>query len=848
MEFYSLTLGEVVLETGLLEGLIFFGPFKAGFTGTGERDYTRDKSTDAHWNVAKLLCPSSNGQLGTTFDAAKNFARYVNNPKTVALILNYIKQVEDVEGRGSLKSVVTKAFEKKIFETLNGVTMKPQVFIDNVITPLLKHLRLAIEAEKKGTSFYPRHTAKQIVEAFFCYQFNTQEDIWALMENLDDSIVDKAKLKASPPTTHYLEEKDLPQIAGKTELNLDDFFALTQAKFFNSLTPYTEEASLVNNGDTYFYDREQDCYVMNRTFQDCVETSIRHLLNLILFNPLTREFDIAPITSFIMKQQEETGLHNPYFENFKKFYELQTVRSANAGDIGTRSLWNKVVADLPSTGYRQNNSNEIKSGFVNLMKTMNTVFGLSPDVPTMMSSGEKKMWVEESLTTLLSLLNPSHVYKIFFSESEVENIVFEDANIIVQNVEGTENLFSFTLKAAHSDDRGHTKITDLNILKTQVLPNYNKVLEQHAHILEKGTAEESFLLLAPTHLRKNIHPFYQLYSRPLSDNLSKIAFLQTLNDNYKSWRRIYPSFENNLSVIQSMTQNVIQGIGWEDYEARKIGLPILFHLSSFKGFQSAFSSKQLENLEKLLFLDDPLGSMVNLEEVVPNLRTLELSRTPNLKDFSLEKLENLETLRVVQTGLRNVKLHALNVLQTFLCTNNNYLENLSLEDLEQLKMVEIMQNGWASDADCNIEIKNLPQLTKANLYNTRNLFELTFENLPELKELYLGNTGVQKISDLNQLSRLEILDLSGVELEDTELSLNLSHLRELDLDSARFTKLTLQNMQNLENLNLRSSRAIQSITIDQDMKDLKLNLYRSGIKDRSQIIGIEHLDEANIRW
>jgi hypothetical protein len=192
--FFSPTLGVVALESGLIENIRFFGPFEAG-TKEGKREYAYDKSQNPLWNLIKTFFPSSNGQLGTTFNDAKNFARYVTNPKTVAELLHYAKEVEDVPGKKNLNQDKTKEFEEKILKTLNmdGVTMEPKIFIENVITPLLKHIRLSIEAEKAGKSLYPRRTTEQVIEAFFCYHFNTQDDIWELIKNLDPSIVDKTK-------------------------------------------------------------------------------------------------------------------------------------------------------------------------------------------------------------------------------------------------------------------------------------------------------------------------------------------------------------------------------------------------------------------------------------------------------------------------------------------------------------------------------------------------------------------------------------------------------------------------------------------------------------------------------
>ncbi|MBA3814877.1 MAG: hypothetical protein H0X26_10455 [Alphaproteobacteria bacterium] len=337
-EFFSPTLGVTALEIGLIENIRFTGPFEAAFNKNGERDYLADKSTDPLWNAVKLLFPSNNGQLGTTTSATTNFAQYVTNPKTVALLLNYAKKVEDVKGKSSLPGKVTQEFAAEVLKTLNGMGGGKST-LDNfkkaTLNPLLNAIRESIEAEKKGTSLYPRHTTEQLIEAFFSYQFNVQTEMWKLIEDLDGSIVDKSK--PLPTGEKYLEEKDLPIIATKKEFNLDDIFDLANASIFTSLTPYKAGVNLLNNGTTEFYDRTNNAYIKGKLFQDCVETGIRHMNNLLSFDPITREFNLKPIKKFVGDKEKTTGIANPFFRNFEKFYEKQTLLLANAGDIGTRS-------------------------------------------------------------------------------------------------------------------------------------------------------------------------------------------------------------------------------------------------------------------------------------------------------------------------------------------------------------------------------------------------------------------------------------------------------------------------------------------------------------------------------
>src|SRR5439155_11468326 len=123
-----------------------------------------------------------------------------------------------------------------------------------------------------------------------------------------------------------------------------------------------------------------------------------------------------------------------------------TLLFANAGDIGTRSYWNRVVGNLPNTKYRRDNSNEIKSGFINLLKTVDTVLSLSLNPPPTTGLDAKKTWVEESLKAFLSALNPANTYTINFSTlSEFVDELIGNALITVTHTATGENLFSFNL-------------------------------------------------------------------------------------------------------------------------------------------------------------------------------------------------------------------------------------------------------------------------------------------------------------------------------------------------------------------------------------------------------------------
>lgn len=886
MGYFDPTLGEVALETGLMENIRFSGPYEAGFNQKGERDYTKDTSKDPLWNVAKILFPSNNGQLGTTTDATTNFAKYVKNPKTVALLLNYAKQVEDVKGKGNLAAKVTQNFSADILKTLEDMG-EGKSTIENfkkvTLNPLLNSIRESIEAEKKGTSLYPRHTTEQVIEAFFCYHFNTQEEVIELLGILDESIVDKNK--PLPTQIHYLEKKDLSVIAAKPALNLGDLFDLTQATIFTSPTPYKTGINLLNNGPTNYYDRENNSYIQGKTFQDCVETAGRHISNLLTFNPISRKFDLTAIEAFVREKERTSGVKNLYFENFKNFYSKQTFLMANAGDIGTRSLWNTVVGNLPKTIYRREGSNEIKSGFINLLNTFDTLFSLSLKPAPTSGFNAKETWVKESLQTLFAALNPSYSYVIDLTTSEFENELIGGALVTARDMGmgKNENLFSFNLSSKVNVGGGHTEVNSLKILTNQEgVVDYTKDIEKHLDSLKKGTAEESLLLLASPALQKNIHPLYQLYSQPLFDNRTKINFLKKLSENYESWKN-HPSFKNNLPLIHSMSRNVMGGIAWEDSHVVETLSPVIKEMLNDPDLSILGSFVKAVN-----FQDWRLEEIEEADKKLPNLEYIYFDKNKEITDFFPKKtFKNVKMISFAESTVQKLELDSFLQLESMFFNKANNLEEASLKNLLALKSLDFL--------DLNIKkisINNAPQLDALSWLNAHNLQEVALKDLdnvtalscgglpvqkieldtlPKLLTLYLADTpelqelSLKNLNDLNILmlshsgiKKLEVDALPGLEffsaphtkqLQAFSFKGTCNTLTKLDLEESRLSSLTgIHFLPNLKVLNLKNAQNIQELEFTTDQKDLTLSLAGSGIKSRNQITGIEYLDEDKIEW
>lgn len=791
MESYSPTFGAVAIESGLIEKLRFYGPFERG------KEPKMDKSSDPLWKITKILFPSVNGQVGTVTGAITNFGRYVKNPKTVALLLNYVKQIEDIKGRGNISADITRQYASAIFDTLEKIE-EGEGKISNfrkTLSVFLTAIRESVLSEKKGTSFYPRYTTQQVILAFFCYQFNTQEEIWELLKNLDPSIVNKTK--DLPTQVRYLEEGDIKNILKKERLDVDELFNLMNSYLFDSPLPYKADINLLNNGTANFYDRKRNVYSKDNKFQDCVETTMRHICNLLTFDSSNRVFNLDYIKDFVANKELIRDIKNSYSPNFLKFYEHQNVLMSNAGNIQIRSLWNSVVAGLPKTIYIEG-ENEIKSGFVNFLNTFDALFDLSLDPLPDAGFEAKEEWVIDSLNTLFTALNSTFVYKVDFEGEELGNELIGKASVTVLDLRNFQPLFSFKLWVKSS----HTEITELKNLKDQQTDEsfkYEK-FNNNVGVLKAGTAQESLLLLAPFDEERRTHPFYQLYYFPLADNAGRISFLRSLERKYKSWQQ-YPGWSNNLSYFPLIVKNVLNSIGWEDPHILQLGSPIILKLLNKPDFENMIKD-EVHSLKLV---------MQNWEEVESIVKKLLQLKTLLIKGnviisgpINLTKIfQEIEYLDASAHGVEEIKaLESLPNLKTLVIKDVQNLQQLSVEKLDFLKTLVV---SGAFQLETVEGLENLKDLQHLDLSNLMSLKQLSVKNLNSLQTLKLWRSGIEVLEDLDSISNLHLLDLT-------------------------------------------LSPAIKELTFKHDMKGLTLKLANSGIQNRSQIKGIEHLDESKIDW
>ena len=889
-EAYSPTLGMAALETGLVENIRFFGPFTHKFDAEGQRAYHKDTSTDPLWKIVQILFPSTGGTLTTDSGANTNLGRYVKNPNVIAILLQFTDDVRIGENpkidtvAESILGVLTLPDKKKstIKSNLRTQTVKP----------LLKSIQDSIQ-EEGGKSLFPKYTTEQIIEAFFAYKFDKQEDIQTLIKALPETMIDENVTFSKGED--LLTAKDVENTTQKTDAyDLDDIFTLGIRDIFYSPTPYHEGVTPLSNGTCKVYNRATNTFDEKKTFADCGEITARHLANLILFNPETRAFDLTTIKAAQEKYKEAT----PQFkriQNFIEFYEQQSPGLANAGDIDIRSSWNRVIGDLnedktnPVIRYVHDSQYEFETGYFNLLRAFQHIFSL--ELTPFPKEGEKiekqKDSLENAFKELFKFLNPSSTIQIDCSKVWPEKTTENETDLFGGGaVTGrfSEKFFpySFDIKMT----QGHSELKNVKVGKiTEDLDS------KHPTMVKGHTAEETLYLLSQDFSPSITVPLYKLYNHALADNDSRLDFIEALAS---QWKAIVGETGGEFlkDKLSLMLKNVLSSLSWEDNSIAEKYTILLSKL--FKNFEKNpnddLKNVLLQNTLTIRFQRYSDTTYFDLQ-YFSKIKKLELSEGTHSLTFS-EMNTALEELVFDKAGITIKGIEHLSALKklifktysseterklmrkfyryelgplTFSAENKNLEELIfrgkvnsitGLEHLSALKKLIVEAEG-VGPLTFSAENKNLEELIfrgKVNgitglehLSALRKLIveaggvdSLTFSAKNEkLEELNLSLSRVKSITGLEHLSALRKLIVEAGGVDSLTFSAKNEKLEELNLWKSKITSITgLEHLLALKRLNVSDTSGLTSLTLSGNKNLEELNLRLSGVKS---LIGLEEL-------
>jgi hypothetical protein len=216
--------------------------------------------------------------------------------------------------------------------------------------------------------------------AFFVHRFDEKASILDLMQKLGNEFL-------QDQNQHWLTDAwDLKSLENYAT-DLDYTFIATHHDM-NAPIPFKNGNNPISNGNCpYIKVIEGGGKVVDssRTFADCQETALRQFICIGLYDAAKKIFTLPQ------------GVNNPYLTNF---LDKQKPYQANNGDSAIRGAWNLVVGGIPGVRYRQG-INELDAGYINFIKVMWHVLGISKDTLPK-SQGE----VIKELTDLLKMMNP----------------------------------------------------------------------------------------------------------------------------------------------------------------------------------------------------------------------------------------------------------------------------------------------------------------------------------------------------------------------------------------------------------------------------------------------------------
>ncbi|KAL3509004.1 hypothetical protein ACH5RR_028405 [Cinchona calisaya] len=307
---------------------------------------------------------------------------------------------------------------------------------------------------------------------------------------------------------------------------------------------------------------------------------------------------------------------------------------------------------------------------------------------------------------------------------------------------------------------------------------------------------------------------------------------------------------------------------------------VVLDLSGANSFKN-FAETSFKSLPKLQFLDisnTMIRSLPFLRDITELTHLLvngcqNLSRLPSIKSLSKLQVLDLSGAGIKEfqdhSFQKNVDLKILDLSETAItwlpsniCTHNFYLKGCSrlekmncLESPEKLEVLDLSGSSSLVDIDVNLfeQTKNLRIL---NLSRTKVKILPPLSNIHKLQELLLSCClYLVKLSALNSLSKLEVLDLSGCKaltiLEDESFE-QLSRLERLLLSETNIKVLPeLRSLSNLKELNFCGLSSLTKADFLENMSKLQIldlsNTLLEKVPPMSCFQNLTHLSLRNCR-
>lgn len=829
--------GHLALDTGLMHNLRFYGSFTRGMDDRG-RSFVKDRplkdGPDHTWELIKMLFPSPAGALGTDSNANDNLGIALSTTAARAHVIAHLLRFADDVRKGAYgknadfsSPKVAKDLKEELNRWLNK--MKNNKFSNRARNRVLNLMARAISAEGQGKS-YPKYFTETVLLSFYVKKSNHQGDIWQLFKSLN---------KAFAPITigsdilsheKLLTAVDLENIAKKLDggvrLSHEEVFnLLNRDLFYRQGFPYREGQPLIENAAISAFLRKEQREDNGLYFTDCVETSIRHLVNLVLFDADKQGFDLTRLRSGQLNQDVE------------RFYAKQTPSRTNDSSIDVRALWNRVVADLNSPSdpvvirYVKSFQNELDTGFINLVRVLQKVFAIELEE---LPRGEKDRigWLEKALPKVLMAINPGLKYGFTYKVEPKKDDLYGDIEILV---ESGDIRFSFNLHQSTI----HAKVTQLkDLAKRDVQDHLEKSLSPGSDGELTGYQNLLALALAQDRPIQNkqvidVQP-YATFARRLDSNDARIEWLKMVK-------------KGSITPSPASLGNVLSDMSWDDQNTvERISETIVGILSSSdrehpyrqqlyretKGLRIACSGDTFA-------ADSTGGKSASLSElnnfVGLKYLTLRLSDRVDFKDIESERLSNLETLIINgksrHDSLVGLKLSKIQSLKSLELSHIHAIKELTIESLPNLERLDLSDNEWLekvriSDIGArdmrlksnkiiiDMKLKGLHRAEKVEFEGREILNGFSLRDSEGIKELMIkgiisiDGTEISGLSNLKKITISSITQLANLVVKDNE------RLMELDVYGVgTIKKLELSSLPSLNTYHFKFCKKLEGLQV-----------------------------------
>ncbi len=422
MQYADIAIGVVAEKIGLLSNFRFDNGFIENVTIKDNVRQFKLDSGQGSADVMKILFPSSSGMLevgsdfnltaeqmakvfgivymvrNSHFNLDSNFFENITRIKEMAKCYNKNNKNFPVRTVSDAKIILTEKVKElkgkkgdcESVKKINDVLCKIDMYIklDEFFADVKKSDRQVVKNLIVGLSYMvcyqenfsfessverplPIYTAERILLGYFVMKFDTEEDVASFYRTLKQEVQCEKSAKSKLEALGVIKK-------------LHDMFSKIVP---NNEVPY--DGPLVSNGMANVITCDKNYGVLKvegLKFADCADTSIRHVMNLLMYDSQSKKMRFPLEIGSISKEEVLDVVNNIQGHGMLKLKTLkerlylylayQNIDKVNNGDDVTRSFWNYVVSnvtcldkDIYDVVYvRNDQQNELSAGILNALK------------------------------------------------------------------------------------------------------------------------------------------------------------------------------------------------------------------------------------------------------------------------------------------------------------------------------------------------------------------------------------------------------------------------------------------------------------------------------------------------